>query len=166
MKRPVIVLFISIFLFSSTVYAEFAKEGSGDYQLGKSGTITVLKLGEDRLQMNWEEVGVFVGAPENSPFINTSYRLVGSSHAIKGKYQGSGGGVFTRPNGDKIFGVVTVEGIFGSKVTGGAIELIGGTGECAGILGKMEIGPRPAVKTSKDGIYQAIGLGKISWKIP
>ncbi len=160
-----VLLALSFIFFTTSVYAEMAKEGSGDYEMGKSGTIKVLKLGEGLAQMNWDENGVFVSAPENSPFVFASYRLIGSSHVIKGKYKGKGGGVFTRPNGDQIFGVVDVEGEF-KKPTGGTITIIGGTGECAGIEGLFEIGPRPAVKTSMEGIYQGVGFGKVSWKIP
>ena len=160
-----IVVLGCIFL-ATSVYAEMAKEGSGDYAMGKSGTIKVLKLGEGLAQMNWDENGVFVSAPENSPFEFASYRLIGSSHIIKGKYKGKGGALFTRPNGDQIFGLVESEGEFGKKVTGGTITIIGGTGECAGIEGLLEIGPRPAVKTSMEEIYQGVGFGKISWKIP
>ena len=161
-----VVLVLSILFYPISAFAEMAKEGSGGYAMGKSGTIKVLKLGEGRAQMNWDENGVIVSAPENSPFEFASYRLIGSSHIIKGKYKGKGGGVFTRPNGDQIFGVVDVEGEYGIKVTGGKITIIGGTGECTGIEGLLEIGPRPAVKTSMEEIYQGVGFGKISWKIP
>ena len=167
MKQHAKVLLAALFIFFSTsVHAEMAKEGSGDYEMGKSGTIKVINLGEGRAQMNWDENGVLVSAPENSPFEFASYRLIGSSHVINGKYKGKGGGVFTRPNGDQIFGVVDVEGEYGKKITGGIITIIGGTGECAGIEGSFEIGPRPAVKTSMEGIYQGVGFGKVSWKIP
>lgn len=165
-KTAIITILLHLFCLGAIANAEMLKEGSGKYEMGKSGTVKVLKLGEGRAQMNWDENGVLVGAPKNSPFEFASYRLIGSSHVIKGKYQGKGGGVFTRPNGDLIFGVVDVEGEFGKKVTGGKITIIGGTGECAGIEGVLEIGPRPAVKTSMEGIYQGVGFGKVSWKIP
>ncbi len=58
------------------------------------------------------------------------------------------------------------EGILGVGPTSGVMEIIGGTGECTGIEGTLEMLPRPKVKSSKKGTYQGIGIGKISWKIP
>ncbi len=161
-----LLLALSFLFFTISAHAELAKEGSGDLEIGKSGTLKIIKLGEGRAQMNYDETGVIVSAPENSPFAFASYRIIGSNHIIEGKYAGKGGGVFTRPNGDQIFGIVESEGEFGKKVSGGKITLIGGTGECAGIEGVYEIGPRPEVKTSLEGIYQGVGFGKVSWKIP
>ena len=169
MKKCSITLFLITlgFLFSaSLIYAELAKEGSGEYRGAKSGTFDVLPLGKDRLQMNYDEAGAFVEAPENSPLTNASYRVIGTLHSINGKWKGNGAMVVTRPNGDQVFGVYKNEGVLGVGSTGGFIELIGGTGECTGIEGKMEFLPRPAVKPSKKGTYQGIGIGKITWKIP
>ena len=125
MISKILFVFAAV-LIAAAANAEMAKEGSGEYEMGKSGTIKVIKLGEGRAQMNWDENGVLVRAPENSPFEYASYRLIGSSHVIKSTYKGKGGGVFTRPNGDQIFGVVEVEGEFGKKPTGGTITIIGG----------------------------------------
>jgi hypothetical protein len=146
--------------------AEMAKEGSGDVRSGKSGTFEVMMMGKDRLQMNFDEAGVFVEAPENSPFENASFRVIGTLHAINNKFNGSGSVVVTCANGDQIFGTFQNEGILGVGPTGGFVELIGGTGACTGIEGKLEMLPRPAVKTSKKGSYQGIGIGKVTWKIP
>ena len=158
---------LSFILFTTSAYAEMAKEGSGDYQMGKSGTTQIIKLGEGKVQVNWDEIGSIVSAPENSPFEFASYRLIGTSHVIGTTYQGNGGGVFTRPNGDQIFVVVNVDGDYSeNKPTGGTLKIIGGTGECAGIEGIFEIGRRPTVKPSMEGIYQGVGFGKVSWKIP
>jgi hypothetical protein len=146
--------------------AEMAKEGSGDYRGAKSGTFDVLMLGKDRLQMNYDEAGAFVDAPKNSPLENASFRVIGSLHSVNKKWTGAGSILITRPNGDQIFGTFQNEGVLGVGSTGGTIELVGGTGECTGITGKMELLPRPAVKASKKGAYQGIGIGKITWKIP
>lgn len=169
MKKFSIVLFlitIGLLFSASLIYAELAKEGSGEYRGAKSGTFEVLPLGKDRIQMNYDETGAIVEAPENSPLTNASYRVLGTLHAINGKFKGSGAIIVTRPNGDQVFGVYKNEGVLGVGPTGGFIELIGGTGECTGIEGKMEMLPRPAVKPSKKGTYQGIGVGKITWKIP
>ena len=91
---------------------------------------------------------------------------MGTLHAIKGKFTAHGGLLITCPNGDQIFGAYESQGIVGKGVTAGGIDIIGGTGECSGITGKMELLPRPDVKPSKEGTYQQITVGKVSWKIP
>jgi hypothetical protein len=170
MKKFSFTLFLIVlgFVFSTSIlYAEMAKEGSGTYRTGKSGIYEVLKLVKDRLQMNYDETGVFVESPENSPLTNASYRVLGTLHAINGKFKGYGSVIVTRPNGDQIFLVYNKnEGILGVGPTSGVMEIIGGTGECTGIEGTLDFLPRPKVKSSKKGTYQGIGIGKISWKIP
>jgi hypothetical protein len=164
-----IVLFIALTLgciATSGVYAEIAKEGSGDYRGGKSGTFEILKLGENRLQMNYKEAGVFTDAPEDSPLAGTSYYAIGTLYAIEGKFKSTGGIVFTRPNGDQFFGLLNSTGVLGVGATGGAIKFTGGTGECSNIEGTMEFMQRPKVKSSHKGTYQGIGVGKVTWKIP
>jgi len=169
MKKFNIALFLialGLLFSASLTYAEMAKEGSGHYRSGKSGTFDVIALGKDRFQLNYDETGAIVEAPENSPFTNATYRTIGTQHGVEGKFKGSGGLVLTRPNGDQIFGVYELEGVVGTEQQTGIIEIIGGTGECAGIEGTMEMLPRPVLKTSKEGAYQGIGIGKITWKIP
>lgn len=151
---------------ASVGYAEMAKKGSGSYRSGKNGTFSVLNLGEGRLQMNWDETGVMVDAPENSPFVNTSYRAIGSLHSIDGNWTGNGSIVFTCPNGDQIFGVIENAGVLGEGPRSGGVDLIGGTGGCTGIKGRIDFMPRPEVKPSGKDMYQGIGIGKVSWKIP
>lgn len=169
MKRISIVcltLVIGLAFSVSAAYAEMAKEGSGQYRGGKSGKISVMKLGEGRLQLNWDETGVMVDAPENSPFVNASFRSMGTIHSIEGKTEGNGAITFTCPNGDQIFGVINMGGKYMEGPTRGIIEFIGGTGQCAGIEGQIEMMPRPKIAPSMDGTYQQIGIGKVSWKLP
>ena len=169
MKKLSIALLVTalgLILSTAAFCAEMAKEGSGMYRAGKSGTFEVMMMEEGQLQMNYDEAGVLVEGPENSPFTNASFRVLGTLFAVNKKFKGTGAIVLTRPNGDQIFGTYTNEGVLGVGPTGGFIKLIGGTGECTGITGKMEMMPRPAVKSSKKGIYQGLGIGKITWKIP
>ena len=169
MIRATMVILLSILLLitaGNVVGAELAKEGSGDYRGAKSGTMEVLPLGEGRIQMNWDEKGAFSEAPENSPFINATFHAIGTLYGIKGKSKIHGGMVITRPNGDQIFGAIVSEGIVGRGPTGGGIEFLGGTGECSGITGKIDLLPRPKVKASKKGTYQHVIVGKVTWKIP
>jgi hypothetical protein len=97
----------------TVVGVEMAKEGSGDYRSGTSSTFVVLPMEKERLQMNFEAIGVVVSAPENSPLHNASFRNIGTLHAIKGKWKGSGFVEWTRPNGDKVYATSEGEGVLG-----------------------------------------------------
>ena len=165
-SNALFLITLGLLFSASVICAEMAKEGSGHYRSGKSGTFDVIVLGKDGFQMNYDETGAIVEAPENSPLTNATYRTIGTQHGFEGKFKGSGGLVLTRSNSDQIFGVYKFEGVVETGIQTGIIEIIGGTGECAGIEGTMEMLPRPVLKTSKDGTYQGIGIGKITWKIP
>lgn len=167
MKKIVMVsIVLAIVLSISIAYAEMAKEGSGEYRSGVSGTFEMLQLSEGRVQINWDQTGVMVDAPENSPFLNASFRGLGTTHSIDGKTKDNGSLVFVCPNGDQIFGLIDTEGDFVNGPSKGGVVIIGGTGGCTGIEGKVELMPRPTVKSAKKGTYQNLGIGKLSWKIP
>jgi hypothetical protein len=142
-----------------------AKEGNGDYRSAKSGTFTVLPMENEHLQMNFEEIGVWVEAPENCPLRNASFRDLGSLHAIKGKLTSTGFIEYTIPNGDKVYATFKAEGSFAQGSTGVA-EIVGGTGTCTGITGTIEFNPGAQIKSAKEDTYQGINVGKVSWKIP
>ena len=117
MKKFSIILFIialSLVFSASSTFAEMAKEGSGQYLSGKSGTFEVMMMGEDRLQMNYDEQGAMVEAPENSPFLNSSFRVIGTLHSINRKYKSYGSIVFTCQNGDQIYAVIAADGVLGA----------------------------------------------------
>jgi hypothetical protein len=149
----------------TVVSAEMAKEGNGDYRSGKTTTPVYLPMEKERLQMNFEEIGVVVSAPENSPFHNASFRDIGTLHAIKGKWKGSGFIEWTRPNGDKVYGTFESEGVLGGKLKG-VIKFVGGTGTCTSIEGTMELRNTPGIKPAKKGVFHDISVGKFNWKIP
>jgi hypothetical protein len=155
----------SLVLLGPTVHAEMAKEGSGAYRGAKSGTVTIIKMG-DHMQINWDEAGVMVEVPEDSPFLNASFRTMGSYHAVKGQMEGQGCIVITRPNGDQIFGTLTMGGKAKAGPSYGKIEFTGGTGECEGITGGMDLRSRPKVMPSKEGTYQQLAIGEFNWKLP
>ena len=167
LKKSMTFLFALLFLISAgTVFgADFAKEGSGKYRSGKTGTFTVLPMGKERAQMNWEETGVVVSAPENSPFHNATFRDMGSSHFIKGKHKSTGFIEYTCTNGDKIYGTLESQGTMGGS-SSGIVKLVGGTGTCTGIEGTLELRNTPGIKPAKKGIYQGISVGTVTWKIP
>jgi len=145
--------------------AEMAKEGSGDYRSGKTGTFTFIAMGKERGQMNFEELGVVVTAPENSPFHNATFRDIGTMHFIKGKSKGSGMVEYTCVNGDKIYATFESQGVTGGP-SSSVLTLVGGTGACTGITGTIELRGTPGIKTSKKGTWQTISVGTLSWKIP
>ena len=145
--------------------AEMAKEGSGDYRSGKAGTFSFMAMGKERGQMTFEELGVVVSAPENSPFYNATFRDIGTSHIVKGKWKGTGMLEFTCTNGDKIYGTFEAQGVMDGP-SSSKITFVGGTGACTGITGTLEIKGIPGTKTSKKGTWQAISDGTVSWKIP
>ena len=167
MKKICIVFFLCAFglvLFNS-VCAEISKEGSGDYRSTKSSSRELIVMGEDRLQMNWRQVGWVIDAPANSPFENATYRALGTLHRNIGIYQGTGFVEWICPNGDKIYGSLIIKGSheIGTSMTG---DLVGGTGGCSGIQGTIELKRGPKVTAAKMDMFQGISLGKISWKIP
>lgn len=157
---------LSLILISSISFAEMAKEGSGDYRSVKTGTVSVLPMGEERVQMNFEEIGVVVGAPENCPLFNASFRDIGTLHAIKGKSIVTGSIEFTIPNGDKVYGTINAEGVLAQGGSTGIVEFVGGTGTCTGISGTIAYKPGAQVKPAKEGTYQTLTVGKMNWKIP
>ena len=167
LKKSMTILFALLLLISAgTVFgAEFAKEGSGDYRSGKTMTPSVLTMGKERGQMNFEEIGVVVSAPKNSPFHNATFRDIGTAHVIKGKWKGSGMVEWTSTNGDKFYATFEAQGVMGGPSTSIG-TIVGGTGTCTGITGNFEIKNTPGIKPAKKGIFQGISVGKVTWKIP
>lgn len=162
-----LLLILGLILAPCFSFAEMAKEGSGKIRTGKSGNVQVLKMQEGHVQVNWNEKGAVVEAPENSPFVNASFAAMGTLYSVEGKFQSNGAIVFTCANGDKIFG--RIQDVVGVRVTGpssGGVTITGGTGACTGISGEMELLQNPSVKSSQKGTYQGIGIAKVSWKIP
>ena len=167
-RKSMMIMFALLLIITAgtVVGAEMAKEGSGDYRSGKTGTPVVLAMEKERLQINFEEIGVVVSAPENSPLHNASFRNIGTLHAIKGKSKSSGFIEWTRPNGDKIYATFEGEGVLGGGPSKSVVKFVGGTGTCTGIEGTMEVGNTPGIKPAKKGVYNGITVGKFNWKIP
>ena len=167
-KKSMIFLFALLILISAeTVFsAEFAKEGSGEYRSGKSGTSTVLVMGKERIQMNFEQLGAVVIAPENSPFQNATFRNLGTLHGYKGKWKSTSFVEYTCANGDKIYCTSEAQGAMGVGTTKGILKIVWGTGTCAGIEGTIELKGTPGIKSAKKGTHQGISVGTVTWKIP
>ncbi len=156
---------VSSLLMISTAYAEMAKAGSGNYRSARSAVIDILQMGKGRVQLNFDETGVVVESPDNSPFYNASFNTMGTIHVVNGNLNYTGGANWTRPNGDRIFGTFIGKGKRGVGTTG-FLKIVGGTGECTGIQGTLEFKSGPSIKSSKKGTSQGVTVGKINWKIP
>jgi len=165
MKKCFLIIVFSLFIFYTTAYAEMAKQGNGNYRSGKTGTYQVLAMEKKQFQINFEETGVVVEAPKDSPLFNSSFRSLGSSVAHMGKWKGNLFIIYTRPNGDKVYGTYRGQGVVRGS-SSGVITFIGGTGTCTGIGGSLEITNTPGLKSPKKGTYVGITVGKFNWKIP
>ena len=73
------VFFLISFVAVSTVDAGLLKKGSGRYRSVRSSQLNILNLGDDRMQINYDETGVVADAPPDSPFFNASFRTMGTS---------------------------------------------------------------------------------------
>ncbi len=121
-------------------------------------------MGKERLRLNFEGFGVVVNAPPESPFHRASYQLIGGGHAVNGATKNTGFIVWTRLNGEKIYGTLESSGPMKGERKG-TITFVGGDGSCKGIQGGIEytlIGVHPAAK----GTAQSIVKAKAHWKIP
>ncbi len=145
--------------------ADLAKEGSGEYRSGRSAQLSILKLGKEYMQINYDETGIVVEAPANSPFYNASFNTMGTIQAVNGIFTYSGAALWTRPNGEEIYGIFTGEGKLGEGSTT-SLQIVGGKGECAGITGSMDLRSGPSAKSSKQGWGVGTTVGKVNWKIP
>ena len=122
-------------------------------------------MGKERIQMNFEQLGAVVLAPENSPFKNATFRNLGTLHGYKGNWKSTSFVEYTCTNGDKIYATSEAEGGSG-QTTKGILTIVGGTGACTGITGTIELMGTPGLKASKKGTHQGISVGTVSWKIP
>jgi len=163
--RVALTIIITLVFLGSPAYADWAKEGDGDYRSAKQVNYEVLAMGKERRQVNMSQLGVVVDAPKNSPFQDATFKAVGTVHVIGDKYTGSGFVEYVCTNGDKIYGTYTTKGISG-KTQDTVLTLVGGTGGCAGIQGELKIDYGPRVKPAKKGVGQSYSVGTVSWKIP
>ena len=67
-------------------------------------------MGKERIQMNFEQLGAVVLAPENSPFKNATFRNLGTLHGYKGNWKSTSFVEYTCTNGDKIYATSEAEG--------------------------------------------------------
>ena len=168
MKKTITSLILSLVVlvaFGMEAKAQIPKEGTISFKFGYSGTSKSLAMGQERLQMTYEVMGVIIGDTSEDLFHNTSFRCLGSMHAVKGEFNDeSGFCVCTRLDGDQIFLTYKATG----KVGVSAKEtqtIVGGTGKLAGIQGNAEL-TRFGVRRSAEGTFQGYEKGKGQYKLP
>ncbi len=168
MKKMTFVLLLSfiVMVAFSSAQAQMPKEGTGTGITAFSGTFKIIAMGQERVQMTYEVLGVSISDNSEDIFHNTSLHCVGSIHAIKGVYKDGNNGfcVETRPDGDQIFFTYKSSGALG-RGSKGTFTFVGGTGKMTGIQGGgeyTEFVTRPAA----EGTFQAYNRVKGSYKLP
>ena len=167
MKKTVLVLILGIVLltvFGTEAKAQIPKEGTGSMTFVYSATFKALPMGQERLQMTYENMGVIIGDTSNVLFHNVSVRCLGALHAVKGESNNNGFCVGTRPDGDQIFWTYQSTGKLG--VGGkGTSTLVGGTGKLTGIQGSSEYTDF-VVRPAAEGTFQGYSRIKGQYKLP
>jgi hypothetical protein len=157
----ILVLFIA---FATTVEAQISKEGTTSNTCAYSSTFKALPMGQERLQMTYELMGVIIGDTSEDLFHNSSWRCLGALHAVKGEYNNSGFCVATRPDKDQIFWTYKTAGKLGvgSK---GTWTYVGGTGKLTGIQGNGEVTDFP-MRPAAEGTFQGYARATGQYKLP
>ncbi len=162
--KKLAVLVIILVAFGTEAKAQIPKEGITSETWAYSGTLKALPIGQERVQMTYDSMGVVIGDTSEDLFHNASFRCIGALHAVKGEYNNSGSCVCTRPDGDQIFVTYKSVGKLGNGAKG-ASTIVGGTGKLTGIQGNSEYTEfflRPAA----EGTYQVFLRGKGKYKLP
>jgi hypothetical protein len=167
MKKALLVLMVSFFPLASLTQvfgAEMAKEGSGTGKTFFSIHYTMLPMGEEIVQVNYEGYGVSETETEDNIFHNASVHVVGGTLSIKGAFENESGLMcFTRPDGDQIFATYKAAGQIG-KTAKGTYTIVGGTGKLVGIQGGGEF-TRFMLRPAAKGVGASYSISKGSWKI-
>jgi len=167
MKRMGLTL-LSIFIVLGSLgfaQAQMPKEGASSYIIGYSGTYKIVAMGQERVQMTYEVLGVIVSDASDCLLQNASLRCVGSFHAIKGAYEDdSGFCVCTRPDGDQLFTSYKASGRLGGAGKG-TVTYVGGTGKFIGIQGSGKF-TRISVRPAAEGTLQGYNRVEDHYKLP
>jgi len=130
MKKIVLALVLSLVIlvaFGMEAKAQIPKEGSQSFTHAYNVTFKVLPMGQERVQMTYEVMGVTIGDTDKDLAHNSSLRCLGALHAVKGEYNDeSGFCVNTSPNGDQVFATYKAAGKLGG-IAKGTYTIVGGT---------------------------------------
>lgn len=167
MKKKIVWLIVVLgvlMAFGSEGQAQTAKEVTLSITLVYSGTYKTLPLGPDRLQMNYDLMGVSITDTNENPFSNNSFHCLGAGLAVKGELSHTGSCISVRPDGDQIFWTYKADSKLGGNGKGSSM-ITGGTGKMAGLQGGteyLEFNLRPAA----EGTFQGITKAKGQYKLP
>jgi hypothetical protein len=164
MRKILVFSFVLIFCLASGLATaeEMAKEGTESYIMSFSGPVKLLAMGKERVQMNYEGLGIYIG---EGPMNNASFRFMGALQIVMGAYDNDFGlVVFTTPEGHKAFATYEAAGRIGAGGKG-RYKYIGGTGKLTGLQGGGEftrISLRPSAEETIQGYNKVNG----HWKLP
>ena len=168
MKKAVLALTLGIALlvaFGMEAKAQIPKEGAISNTWAYSGTFKSLPMGQERLQMTYEVMGVIIGDTTEDLLHDASFRCLGTRHVVKGEYNDENGFcVCTRLDGDQMFLTYKATG----KMGVGAKEtqtIVGGTGKFIGIQGSSEYTDYP-LRPAAEGTFQGYSKVKGQYKLP
>lgn len=164
MKRIIILSCIFLFFFASGMgnAEEMAKEGTESYTMSYSGPVKLLAMGKERVQMNYEGLGIYIG---EGILNNCSFRFMGALQIVKGVYDNDSGlVVFTTSEGDQAFATYEATGRIGANGKG-VYKYIGGTGKLKGLQGGGEF-TRISLRPSAEGTLQGYNKVKGHWELP
>ena len=159
-----ILILVAMVVLTTGANAQIPKEGATSGTCAYSGTFKALPMGQERVQMTYESMGVLIGDTSNDLLHNASLRCLGALHAVKGEYNNSGFCVATRPDGDQIFWTYKSTGKLGGGANG-STTTVGGTGKMAGIQGNSEY-TEFFVRPAAEGTVQAYNRWKGQYKLP
>ena len=168
MKKTVLVLILGIVLlavFGTEAKAQIPKEGTTSETWAWSGTFKALPMGQERVEMTFELMGVVIADTSEDLYHNSSFRCLGALHAVKGETNDSGFCVHTRPDGDQAFLTYKATGKLGVSGGKGTWTYVGGTGKVAGIQGTAEY-TNFLVRPAAEGTFQGYSRAKVHYKRP
>jgi hypothetical protein len=168
MKKTVLVLIMGIVLlavFGPDAKAQVPKEGTISETCSYSGTAKALPMGQERLQITYESMGVSLSDTGKGILHNASFRCLGAFHAVKGEYNdGSTSCVMIRPDGDQVFLTMKSYGKLGGG-SKGTLTIVGGTGKLVGIQGSAEI-TTVDLRPAAEGTFQGYNKWKGQYNLP
>jgi hypothetical protein len=144
--------------------SEMAKEGTTSGTTYWITNFTMLPMGQEILQINYEGWGVAVSDTGEGLLHNASAHVVGGLLSVKGVYENDSGLCsLTRPDGDQIFLTYKTSGESG-KSGKGTFTYVGGTGKFVGIQGSGEF-TRHMLRPPTKGYGASLSVTKSQWKI-
>ncbi len=160
----IFILVLSIIV--GSVYSEeLAKEGTGTGTGYYSGSIQMLPMEKERVQINYDVYGIMTSGSKQSIFHNSTQHVLGAMHVFKGAIEDSGFIASTLTSGDKVFMTYKASGKMGKPpIVKGVTTIVGGTGKLKGIQGGGEF-TRYSLQPPAKGAAASFSVSKIHWEI-